>query len=251
MKLEALRNTDKLIVAAHRGYSARFPENSLLAFREAASLGVDVIELDVMLTKDNVPVIAHDDRLDRLSNGTGLILDYTYDELRKLDFGINHGAEFAGLKLPTFRQAMSLIKGFPNVIVDVDMKIGPAIHKTLDIALEVIKELGMENRCIYNSCDGEIIERLYNAGQITVGAPKSYADKVNYTDETYNRLWSVCIPLDELSYEAALQYRQRGIKVMATSPDTPEQLRFAINYGVSIFMTDNPVSALQAAAALN
>ena len=83
--LQELKTTDKIIVAGHRGYSGRFPENSLLAFREAAEAGCDMIELDVTLSKDGVPVISHDDCLERVSDGSGMIADHTCEELKEFD----------------------------------------------------------------------------------------------------------------------------------------------------------------------
>lgn len=58
---------------AHRGYSGKYPENTMLAFRKAVEAGADGIELDVQLTKDGVPVIIHDELVDRTTNGKGLV----------------------------------------------------------------------------------------------------------------------------------------------------------------------------------
>ena len=69
-------------VFAHRGYSGRFPENTMLSFREAAKTGCDGIELDVQLTKDGQLVVIHDERIDRTTDGTGFVRDYTLEELR-------------------------------------------------------------------------------------------------------------------------------------------------------------------------
>lgn len=249
--LESLKGTNKIIVAGHRGYSARFPENSLLAFREAAEAGCHLIELDVTLSKDGVAMISHDDRLERVSNGTGLIVEHTCEELKQLDFGAHHDALFHGTQIPTFRESMELIRSYPGVMVDVDFKIGPAIWETLECALEIIKDLGMEDRCIFNSCDGAVVAYLHDKGYLTVGAPRSFAEKVNYTEETYDKLWSVCIPMDELTPEAAKQYLDRGIIVAATSPDTKEQLRYALSCGATFMIVDEPRPALVLAQALN
>jgi len=68
-KLERLLACDGLFIGGHRGFSSEFPENTLLAVQEACKLGVDLIEVDVYLSKDNVPVIAHDEHLERCSTG--------------------------------------------------------------------------------------------------------------------------------------------------------------------------------------
>ena len=70
---------------AHRGFSGKYPENTLLAFSKAIEEGVDGIENDVHLTKDGVLVVMHDELVDRTTNGKGYIKDKTYEELAQLD----------------------------------------------------------------------------------------------------------------------------------------------------------------------
>ena len=70
---------------AQRGYSGKYPENTMLAFKKAVEAGADGIELDVQLSKDNRIVICHDETVDRTTNGKGYIKDITLEELQKLD----------------------------------------------------------------------------------------------------------------------------------------------------------------------
>ena len=72
-------------IYAHRGFSEKYPENTMLAFEKAVEIGVDGIELDVHLTKDNELVIIHDEDVKRTTNGEGLVKDMTLEELKKLD----------------------------------------------------------------------------------------------------------------------------------------------------------------------
>ncbi len=94
-------------VCAHRGFNTVAPENTLPAFGAAISLGAPEIELDVRFTKDLVPVICHDDSLDRVSNGHGLIQDYTLAELQELEFGGGKHPHFSGLRVVTFEKLLS------------------------------------------------------------------------------------------------------------------------------------------------
>ena len=71
-------------VIAHRGASGYAPENTLEAFVLAVSQKVDGIELDVQLTRDGVPVVIHDETIDRVTSKTGYVKDYTLKELKKL-----------------------------------------------------------------------------------------------------------------------------------------------------------------------
>ena len=249
--LQELKTTDKIIVAGHRGYSGRFPENSLLAFREAAEAGCDMIELDVTLSKDGVPVTSHDDCLERVSDGSGMIADHTCEELKEFDFGIRHGEAFRGIRIPTFRESLELFRKYPRVLLDIDFKISPQIGRTLETVQKLIREFHMQDRCIYNSCDGDIVSLLAGQGHIVVGAPHSFAEKVHYSEETYQDLWCVCIPLEELTPESAHSYLAEGKVVAAVSPDTPRQVRYALHCGARLLIADDPRCAVAAANILN
>ena len=77
-----------IFVAAHRGWSEKYPENTILAFEKALELGVDQIELDIRITKDDQLVVIHDATVDRTTNGTGAVNSFTLAELQQLDAGI-------------------------------------------------------------------------------------------------------------------------------------------------------------------
>lgn len=99
----------KPLCIAHRGAFVEAPENTLKSFKLAMEMGADMIELDVRLTKDRKVVVIHDDTIDRTSNGSGAVRDYTLDELKQFDFG-------EGEKIPTLEEVFELIKG--NVLDD-------------------------------------------------------------------------------------------------------------------------------------
>ncbi len=80
-----------LFFCAHRGLSALIPENTLPAFAAAYSLGADEIEFDVRLTRDGQLIVSHDPKLERISDGTGLVSDFTLAELRELNIGAKQG----------------------------------------------------------------------------------------------------------------------------------------------------------------
>ena len=81
---------------AHRGASGNYPENTLLAFQKALEIGVDEIELDLYLTKDDHLIIMHDSTVDRTTDGTGAISDLTLAEVKALDAGIAYSVNSFG-----------------------------------------------------------------------------------------------------------------------------------------------------------
>ncbi|MBN2220748.1 MAG: hypothetical protein JW708_00995 [Vallitaleaceae bacterium] len=97
---------------AHRGASREYPENTLLAFREAMKAGAKFFELDIHLTKDEVFVVCHDDKINRVSNGDVEITRNHYDDLKKYDFG-------RGEQLPTLEQVLDLFEAHMTVNVEI------------------------------------------------------------------------------------------------------------------------------------
>lgn len=91
-------------VLGHRGASAYAPENTLAAFRLAHELGADGIELDVQLTRDKIPVVIHDDTVERTTNGRGRVRDLTIGEIARLDAGAWKTNDYAGETIPTLAQ---------------------------------------------------------------------------------------------------------------------------------------------------
>lgn len=86
---------------AHRGAGRQAPENTLSAFRLGASRGFLMFEYDVKLSADDVPILLHDDTLERTSNGNGRAMDQRYAELARYDFGAWHSAAWAGEPIAT------------------------------------------------------------------------------------------------------------------------------------------------------
>lgn len=134
----------------HRGASQYAPENTLEAFQLAEEQGADGIELDVQLTKDGEVVVCHDEKIDRTSDGTGFLKNYTLTELKALHFNRTH-PEYTSAVIPTLREVYELVKP-GKMLVNVELKTGiftyPGIEEKV---LRITQEMGMEDRVIYSS----------------------------------------------------------------------------------------------------
>lgn len=95
-------------VIAHRGGGLLAPENTLAALKLARNLGFLAVELDVKLTEDGVPILIHDDTLERTTDGSGPVAEASYEELSELDAGSWFGNEYIGEPLPSFASASAL-----------------------------------------------------------------------------------------------------------------------------------------------
>lgn len=94
------------MVVGHRGALALAPENTIAAFEVGVRCGVDLVEFDVQRTADGIPVVIHDDTLERTTTGTGRVRERTFDEIRLLDAGIRFGPAFAGERVPSLDELL-------------------------------------------------------------------------------------------------------------------------------------------------
>ena len=108
---------NKVRVAAHRGNSCVCPENTLVAMRSALELPVDMLEIDLHMTKDGHIILMHDHAVDRTTDPTGLIRDYTLAQLRAMDPGSWKGEAFRGERVPLFEEFLGFrtVQGFLGI----------------------------------------------------------------------------------------------------------------------------------------
>ena len=105
---------------AHRGYRAKYPENTLVSFKAALDAGVQMIELDVALSRDRKLVVIHDATLERTTNGKGAVRDHTLAQLKRLDAGGWFHPRFAGEHLPELSEVLDLADG--EVLINIEIK---------------------------------------------------------------------------------------------------------------------------------
>lgn len=111
-------NSEYVVVISHRGDWRNYPENSIPAIESAIRMGVDIMELDVKMTKDSVLVLCHDQTINRTTNGKGRVSDITYDSLMTFRLKRSHGVTTDTLRMPTLRHALLCCKD--RVLVNVD-----------------------------------------------------------------------------------------------------------------------------------
>ncbi len=139
--------TPEPVILAHRGDSARFPENTMPAFESAVEMGVDVIETDVHLSKDGKVVIWHDDTLKRISGDNRMISQLTWEEIKEVNAGSlftkDNGKTFP-FKNKNIKPVllMDLLIKFPNVKFNVDLK-----DNNLQLAEKYAGILSSQNSC--------------------------------------------------------------------------------------------------------
>ncbi|MBE6237845.1 MAG: glycerophosphodiester phosphodiesterase family protein [Bacteroidales bacterium] len=184
-------NSDYVVVISHRGDWRNYPENSIPAIESVIRMGVDMMELDVKMTKDSVLVLMHDQTINRMTNGKGLIKDMTYDSLMTFKLKRAHNVTTDSLRIPTLREALLCCKD--RILVNVD-------H-----AYPYYKEIV------------ELTEELGVTGQVLMKG-KSNIDKVNedMAKHENNLLYMPIIDINRPKGQALFaEYLERGVVPMA------------------------------------
>ena len=129
------------MVVSHRGDWRNWPENSIPAIESVIRMGVDIMELDLKLTKDSVLVLCHDKTIDRTTSGKGRVCDITYDSIRRCKLRRAHNVVTDDLRMPTLREALEVCKD--RIVVNIDQG-----YEYYDLALAVTEELGVTDQVL-------------------------------------------------------------------------------------------------------
>ncbi len=171
-------------VIAHRGASYLAPENTLAAFRLAASMGVDGIEFDTLLTADNQLVVHHEYITDLHCSVHKVIPQTTLEELKTLDFGSWKGERWAGEPIPTFAEALEACSSVDTIQVEFKSPLGANATTDQDAyaerILEEVERSGLADKIIVTSFNHGILSRVkrlspqQRVGVLTLNSVDSY-----------------------------------------------------------------------------
>ncbi|OPA81105.1 glycerophosphodiester phosphodiesterase [Paenibacillus selenitireducens] len=155
---------------AHRGWSAKAPENTLAAIRLAMSEPyVQWLEVDVQLSKDGVPVIIHDFSLERTTNGRGLVREKTFAELRELDAGSWFSKTYAGESIPTLEEVLNATVG--RLRLNIELKtVGDMYPGLEEKVIDHVYRYTLQHDVCLTSFEPKVVQRLKKlAPQLRVG----------------------------------------------------------------------------------
>lgn len=242
-------------VIGHRGAKAYAPENTLESIETAASLGVAWVELDVKLTRDNVPIIFHDETLERTTNGSGAVAQIDYEDIRQLEAGSWFADGFAGIKIPTLEEAVDVLLRH-NLGLNLEIKPCPGREKeTAEIALDALSQIWDDfDNLLISSFQHVSLEAArdlapdYARGLLIGGdeMPDNWKDVADYLDvATINlgsRLMTRAVADEVMDMEKPL--------LIYTVNDPLEARRFQ-QMGADAFFSDNPDIIMENLAGLN
>lgn len=152
------REAGHVHVCGHRGYSLHYPENTLPAFQAARQAGATTVEIDVVLTKDDEPVILHDLSVDRTTDGYGFAADLSLERIRSLDAGARFHPRFAGTRIPTLKEVLAWARREDMGIV-LEIKEAERSDLAADRVAALLKSTRTSDRVIVISFDHLVLKR--------------------------------------------------------------------------------------------
>jgi len=232
----------KPLVIAHRGASAYAPENTLSAFNLALEMGADGIELDVSLTSDGIPVVIHDDTVDRTTNGHGAIDQMTLAQVQQLDAS-NKLERYRGEKIPTLEQVLHAVG--TRGTVNIELKNLTLRTDGIEAAtLAAIKNVGAMERAMVSSFNPIALRRMY---QLDPHVPRGLLYRPNlpiYLRRTWLRPLAHPTALHPhhsmITREFVAWAHRKGYKVNTWTVDDPDEMKRLIELGVDAIMTNKP-----------
>jgi glycerophosphoryl diester phosphodiesterase len=243
-------NHKPLWIISHRGYSAKYPENTLAAFEAAIAAGAAMIELDVMLSRDRKVVVIHDENLERTTNGQGAVADRTLAELKQLDAGSWYHARFADQHLPELSEVLNLVKNRIYVNIEIKSKAYEPHHPADAIETQVVELLRQKNLVadsMISSFNPHVLEQVASMPEAPVIAfiSKRPADKSTVKMCTRFNVFSWHPDYKVVTPKQVNLMHANGIKVFPYNVDTLEDYIRMRDMKVDGVITNDPVMAAE------
>lgn len=240
------RETEMTMIFAHRGAAGTHPENTMVAFIEAANVGADGIELDVQLTKDGEVVVIHDETVDRTTDGSGWVKDMTYRELRALNAAATWRGRYGHCPIPHLEEVLAWLAPTP-LAVNIELKNSLIAYEKLEQkTIALVRRYGLEKRTILSSFNHNSMRLCRELAPDMETAllsidplhdPWTYvrvmkADGLHPHYRTVTAKW-------------AAEARQRGVAVRPFMVNKRNAMKTMFSYGVDAIFTDYPQQAKQ------
>lgn len=240
------KNEDGFVVIAHRGASAYAPENTMSAIRLAVEQQAEMVEIDVVLSKEGIPVVIHEDSLSRTTDGEGFVSSFTVEQLQNFDAGSWFSEDFVGEKIPTLEEVLAYCKD--KIAVNIEIKTEAVRNDDQDgvekFSLDLVNQLEMRDQVIFSSFDYRALKRLktldseipvamlYEKRQSGDKSPVQLVEE--YKLDGFNSRYS------QLSQEWADLLNEAEIPFSLYTINDEEMMRKFIGMGASAIFSDKP-----------
>ncbi|HUT53989.1 MAG TPA: glycerophosphodiester phosphodiesterase family protein [bacterium] len=240
------------LLLGHRGAAGEAPENTWPAFEKARESGAHGFEIDVLLTRDRIPVCAHDLTLHRIAGGHGAIQSMNFAELSRLDAGSHFHARFAGERIPVLAEVLDRFGG--QMILDIEIKgLNPLNEGIEEVVLKLVRERGLLDRVIISSFNPLMLRRVKILEPGVRTGSNYIADRIR----ELRRVWFA--PLlkpyskhpqpGQVDGEYMRRQQKRGIKVIPWGVNEPEEIKRLLELKVDGIISDFPGRLVELARA--
>jgi glycerophosphoryl diester phosphodiesterase len=240
------------LVIAHRGDSARLPENTMAAFASALEAGAAMVEFDVQMTKDHEVVVLHDPTLDRTTTGRGRVVDMTLRDVKAVSAGypVRFGAAHPGERVPTLAEALGLLKDRAQAMIEIkpEAVTDEEAGGIEALAIQAVRRAGMEHDVAIISFSRRALLRcrqlapeivrghLFHkgaVGEMMAGAREAATD--------------IVMPEKGLlSADLRDRAREAGLKLATWVVDDPGELRHLAQFDLYGFGSNRPAEMMEA-----
>lgn len=234
------KEVDFLIVA-HRGSSGTAPENTLASFEQAINSNAHFIELDLQITRDNVPIVFHDKWISRITNGSGRTLNLTFEEIRQFDCGLWFSSEFKGEKIPSLEEVLSFIQN--KIYLNIEIKnLGTNPYRSIENIISIIYNFDYPEKVVISSFYYDYLKLVRKIDvDIPTAAIRMPKDTTlpSVIAENLQCQGFIC-SVSEIKKEIIDNAKANNLFVGVYSIDTEEELDKVIKLGCNAIVTNFP-----------
>jgi glycerophosphoryl diester phosphodiesterase len=236
-------NAVKFYNVAHRGFSAVAPENTISAFEKGIEAGADMLEIDVMLTGDGQVIVFHDYRLGRTTDGSGLVKNLPFNQIRTLDAGGWFSQKYRTERVPLLDEALELAKG--RIFVNIEMKHRRhnGVFSLVDKCERIVERHRMTDEVLFSSFNLEALRYLHYKAPRLRFAPL-YRHNLNPTPRSFPLQYNaqgVVLNHLLLNRTTVRQFHNFGIKVFVYTVNGLRKIEKMIKMGVDGVISDDPL----------
>ena len=242
-------NNGQPIIIAHRGGADLVPENTLAGFKKAINLGVDMIEIDVHLSKDSNIIVIHDEKLDRTTNGSGEIKNMTLSEIKKYDAGSWFNDAFREERVPTLDETFRLINGKSILLIEIkegderypglEKRIVESIHKHNANAWIVVQSFNKNSILRVKKMDPSILTYYLVSSEFDE-LYSHIAEKVKNGEKIVKQFDGIAPHYSHLDSAKVELMHLAGFKVFTWTVNKPKDMIKMINMNVDGIITNSP-----------
>jgi glycerophosphoryl diester phosphodiesterase len=212
-----------MLKIGHRGAKGHLPENTLVSFEKAIALGVDMIELDVRLSFDKVPMVIHDETVDRTTSKIGLVTDYSAKELQHLG-------------IPTLRDVFEWVDN--RCEINVELKTFSATQAVLDL---IAKSTFDQNKILISSFDWNALQEVrFHHENLRIGVLTETDLDLALAFAKFIKAYSINPYYHLLTAENVRKIKEKDFKVFSWTINEPEDITFVKSLEVDGIITDFP-----------